>query len=70
VSFTIRNAGNEAHEFQIVEGETTAGLIENIGAGATEGLSVTLAAGSYELICTLNGHDQLGMKGTLTVTGG
>jgi plastocyanin len=70
VVFSIRNAGNEAHEFKILAGEENAGTITSIAAGTTEALTVELAAGAYQLICTLNGHDQLGMKGTLTVTGG
>ena len=38
--------------------------------GLTKDLTVTLEAGDYTFVCKLNGHDQLGMKGTLTVTGG
>jgi uncharacterized cupredoxin-like copper-binding protein len=30
---------------------------------------VTLEPGEYTFVCKVNGHDQLGMKGTLTVTG-
>ncbi len=69
-TFVVRNGGNEAHEFKVLAGETQVGWIESFPAGTTKDLQVTLAAGSYQLICTLNGHDQLGMKGTLTVTGG
>jgi uncharacterized cupredoxin-like copper-binding protein len=36
--------------------------------GLTKDLTVTLAAGEYQFKCLLNGHDQLGMTGTLTVS--
>ena len=69
VTFAVSNAGNEDHEFEVMAGETSLGKIEAFDRGATEDLTVTLEAGSYVFICRLNGHDQLGMKGTLTVTG-
>jgi plastocyanin len=70
VNFSVRNAGNEAHQFDIYQGETRLDGIPSFPAGATRNVSVTLAAGDYAFLCKLNGHDQLGMKGTLTVTGG
>ena len=71
VTFWVKNAGNEAHEFEILQGTTpVAPKVDAFGVGLTRELKVTLAAGSYTLICGLNGHDQLGMKATLTVTGG
>ena len=53
----------------MVAGEAPVGKLDPFARGTTEVLTVTLAAGEYTLICRLNGHDQLGMKGTLTVTG-
>ncbi len=70
VTFAVKNAGNEEHEFEIFEGETVVDEIEGLVPGLTKDLTVTLAAGDYTFVCKLNGHDQLGMKGTLTVTGG
>jgi plastocyanin len=68
VTISVKNAGKEPHEFEILQGETPlAPKVEAFGVGLTRDLQVTLAAGSYTLICRLNGHDQLGMKGTLTV---
>jgi iron uptake system component EfeO len=69
VTFRVRNAANEEHEFEIFEGETVVDEVEGLVPGLTKDLTVTLAAGDYTFVCKLNGHDQLGMKGTLTVTG-
>lgn len=70
VTFAVTNGGTQDHEFEVVAGEEPVGKLEGIARGTTEALTVTLAAGEYTLICRLNGHDQLGMKSTLTVTGG
>jgi plastocyanin len=69
VTFSVKNAGNEEHEFEIFKGETVVDEVEALVPGLTKNLTVTLAAGEYTFVCKLNGHDQLGMKGTLTVTG-
>jgi high-affinity iron transporter len=70
VTFSVKNAGSEEHEFEIFKGETVVDEVEAIVPGLTKGLTLTLVAGDYTFVCKLNGHDQLGMKGTLTVTGG
>ena len=69
LTFAVTNNGTENHEFEVVAGEAPVGKLDPFARGTTEVLTVTLAAGEYTLICRLNGHDQLGMKGTLTVTG-
>ena len=67
VTFSVRNAGKEEHEFEIFKGETVVDEIEGLVPGLTKQLTVTLAAGDYTFVCKLNGHDIAGMKGTLTV---
>ena len=69
VTFQVRNAGTEEHEFEIFQGETVVDEIEGLVPGLTKDLTLTLAAGDYTFMCKLNGHDQLGMTGTLTVVG-
>ncbi len=69
VTFRITNAGNETHEFEIFQGETVIDEVEDIVPGISRDLTVTMAAGAYTFVCVLNGHDTLGMKGTLTITG-
>jgi len=70
VTFSIRNAGSQEHEFEIFKGDQAVDEVQAILPGLTKEATVTLAAGDYTFVCKLNGHDQLGMKGTLTVTGG
>jgi iron uptake system component EfeO len=67
VTFSVRNTSGQEHQFEIYSGETRVGGIASLGAGVTKDLTVSLQPGSYILICKLNGHDQLDMKGTLTV---
>ena len=67
VTFSVRNAGSEEHEFEIFKGETVVDEIEGLVPGLTKELTVTLAPGEYTFVCKLNGHDLAGMKGTLTV---
>jgi plastocyanin len=67
VTFSVKNVGSQEHEFEIFKGDSVVDEIEAIVPGLTKGATVTLQAGSYTFVCKLNGHDQLGMKGTLTV---
>ena len=70
VVFWVRNAGTVDHEFEVLQGDTVVAKLDALGPGTAKSLPVTLAAGNYTFMCKLSGHDQLGMKGTLTVTGG
>jgi plastocyanin len=70
VTFSIRNVGSQEHEFEIFKGDQVVDEVEGIVPGLTKDATVTLEAGEYTFVCKLNGHDQLGMKGTLTVTAG
>jgi uncharacterized cupredoxin-like copper-binding protein len=71
VTFSVKNDGIEEHEFEIfkADGTTVVDEIEGLVPGLTKSLTVTLEPGSYQFMCKLNGHDQLGMKGVITVTG-
>ena len=69
VTFYVRNAGTVEHEFEIFKGETVVDEVEGLVPGLAKNLTIELAAGEYTYMCKLRGHDQLGMKGTLTVTG-
>jgi plastocyanin len=70
VTFSVKNVGSQEHEFEIFKGDQVVDEIEGIVPGLTKDATVNLEAGDYTFMCKLNGHDQLGMKGTLTVTGG
>lgn len=58
------NNGAAAHNFLIEEPEVFSG---DLAPGATSEVVVNLPAGTYEFICSIPGHAQAGMVGTLTV---
>jgi FtsP/CotA-like multicopper oxidase with cupredoxin domain len=63
--FNVENAGQTAHSFAVVVGSRTlqSPMIDAGGAGE---LTVSaLDPGTYEALCTVPGHDQLGMKATV-----
>jgi iron uptake system component EfeO len=68
VTFSVKNEGAIEHNFIV---ETTSGQqiarIANIEVGKTETVSAEFAAGTYSVVCTLPGHKEAGMVGTLTV---
>jgi uncharacterized cupredoxin-like copper-binding protein len=63
VTFKVTNRGKIPHDFSIA-GKTTALL----KPGKSASLTVTLKKGSSAYKCTVPGHAQAGMKGTLKVT--
>jgi plastocyanin len=69
VTFHVRNTGALEHEFEILKGETVIDEIEGLVPGLERDLAVTLEPGEYVYVCRLAGHEEAGMKGTLTVTG-
>jgi high-affinity iron transporter len=70
VTFHVTNGGTQTHEFEIFKGETVVDEIEDLVPGLSRDLTVRLDPGEYTFICALDGHDALGMKGTLTVAAG
>ena len=68
VEFRIMNMGTASHTFGV---RTPDGLLDSaeIPAGGHGVLAVpALAAGSYDVLCTIAGHADLGMAGTLAVS--
>jgi iron uptake system component EfeO len=68
VTFHVRNGGAAEHEFEVLKGDQRVGEIEGLVPGLEKDLTVELAAGSYSFVCRLPGHEEQGMKGTITVT--
>ncbi len=65
VTFAVSNTGTQTHNLTIEETDATTG---NIDAGGSATLDAgNLDAGDYTLLCTIPGHADQGMKGTLTV---
>jgi uncharacterized cupredoxin-like copper-binding protein len=78
VTFTVQNAGSLPHTIAVTPGDgaskakgvtgTVIGDSGNIDAGKAGTLTVALQPGTYQVVCTVPGHVQLGMIVQLTVT--
>lgn len=69
VTFQVTNAGAIEHDFTIRDkAGTTVGQIPILAVSESKPLRVTLAAGTYQMICTLPGHATAGMMGEITVS--
>ena len=68
VTFVVTNGGATEHEFRLLKGETEVGAIAGLAPGKSGQLTATLEPGPYSYVCKVAAHDQLGMKGTLTVS--
>jgi plastocyanin len=66
VKIDFDNPSAIPHNVVIEEGEKELAGFEPI-TESKESLSADLEAGSYEYVCTVPGHEEAGMKGTLTV---
>ena len=67
-SLEVVNAGTAAHNLSIADADITTA---DLAAGESETLDLSaLAPGDHEIICTIPGHADSGMTGTLTVTEG
>ena len=62
VTFRFTNRGRLRHDFQIAGKKTRV-----IGRGRRATLRVRLRRGTYRYICTVEGHADAGMKGSLRV---
>ena len=70
ISIAVTNAGPTLHNVTIRDDEgTILGATPDLREGESAPLVATLAPGTYTMFCSLAGHESLGIKGTLTVTG-
>ena len=67
LTFNLTNTGQAEHDYTIDAGPQS----ETLAAGGTATLEVAegLEAGEYRVFCSLPGHADAGMEGTLTVSG-
>jgi uncharacterized cupredoxin-like copper-binding protein len=63
----VQNNGSTQHDFAI-RGNGVVKKTATIKPGETARLTVDVEPGNYTYICTIPGHEQLGMNGTFTVT--
>jgi plastocyanin len=64
---TLDNKGSLAHDIKVEKDGRVIGGTPPFPAGETRSASVRLASGTYQFICTVGDHAELGMKGTLKV---
>ena len=71
ITFNLVDAGKFSHDLHIAPTGTTGevGASSQMTAGGSATLTVTLAAGTYDMWCGVDSHRQHGMQGTITVTG-
>jgi len=69
IDFMVKNDGTIVHNFAIeVDGKEVKS--SDVQPGKSIPFSVTISTpGDYQFYCAIPGHRQLGMQGTLTVTG-
>ena len=65
VTVDFANASTVPHNVTIEQGERTLGATKTFTGGSAR-LEVNLAAGEYVYFCSVPGHRQSGMEGTLT----
>jgi uncharacterized cupredoxin-like copper-binding protein len=72
-TLVVENDGKIAHNLKIERGPDPKKKTEELAGtstflpGSSEKLTVDLEPGRYAMVCTVPGHRQLGMTGTLTV---
>ena len=66
VTVKLTNESTVEHNVTIVQGSKTLGATKTI-TNATDTLTLDLAPGDYVFLCSVPGHRQSGMQGTLTV---
>ena len=64
---TVLNEGGVAHNLTVERGSVRVAGTSSFLAGDRERLRVDMDPGRYRILCTVPGHERLGMTGTLTV---
>jgi len=64
---TLRNSGSLAHDLVVLDGDQELGGTPSIPSGDRLTASVELEPGSYQFVCTVGDHRELGMEGELTI---
>ena len=64
---TLVNDGSLAHNLKVLKDGEVLGGTESFPPGRTESARVLVGRGTYEFVCTVGDHAELGMKGTLKV---
>lgn len=69
ITFDVKNVGPTVHNLTIIDSSgKVVGATANLKPGESATLTVSLSAGAYTAVCSLAGHEILGMKDVLTVS--
>jgi len=66
-TLTVLNDGGVAHNLTVERGSARIAGTPSFLAGDRERLRIDMPPGRYRILCTVPGHERLGMTGTLTV---
>jgi plastocyanin len=66
-TLTVVNQGGTAHNLTVRRGSTKLAATDSFLKGDRARLRIDLPPGRYRIVCTVPGHRQLGMTGTLVV---
>jgi len=66
ITINLDNPAQIPHSIAVKDGSTLVGESKQVAQSKTS-VTVDLPPGKYEFLCTVPGHEQAGMKGTLTV---
>jgi plastocyanin len=67
LTIRLRNEGDLAHNLRVFRDDREIGGTPTFQGGRTESGRVELQPGTYEMVCTVGDHAELGMTGTLEV---
>jgi plastocyanin len=67
VRLTLDNKGTLAHNIKVEKDGQVIGGTPAFPAGESRSATVRLASGTYDFVCTVGDHAELGMKGKLKV---
>jgi plastocyanin len=67
ITIAFTNPSSTPHDLAIAGGGVRAGPTTSVSGGYAAELTVDLPPGTYTYFCTMPGHRQAGMTGTLTV---
>ena len=64
---TLENDGSLAHNLKVEKDGQPIGGTPSFPSGESRSAQIRVERGSYEFVCTVGDHAELGMKGTLKV---
>ena len=67
VRIRLKNAGAQAHDLHVERDGNDLGGTAIFGPDQSQTATLKLPPGTYDFVCTVGDHADLGMKGTLTV---